>query len=578
MTEDKIVRKLRVQLEAALAKQKDDQAITLLQELLRVDPKATRWPHKLGDLYRKLRRRKEAIDCYALAADLYFDQGFLARAIAMAKTVIDLDPRRVEVLARMDPEAARKLQSAQRPPTLSMRPAAASSMAAPPPRRAAVTLDDGSGTARAAPVAADTGSAPLRHPAVIPEDEPSMTPESARPPPAQPPAPPPARSLSRSTLKRHGDDAELALAAPPPTPAPRRPPPPPPVPAPRARAAGQPAPMAPAPMAAGSGPDLSQRMRDSATELTRAPDADDDTEVRFSDAPPEDSLSIELTEQELTPREQAPDQRADESSPQHPHRLSKLPLFPLFAEVSQPALIEMIAQGQLIELEPGALVVRRGDPADSLFGIVEGSVEIAMSNQPGKLTLAEGDVFGESCLLAGEQRPSDIVVRSRLVALRFSRELFAAVASAHPGLTDVLLELLTRRLLANLMQSSPLFQEFDPSARQELIGKFEVRRAGRGTLFAELGKASDGLYISLTGTLEVEFEDGRPMQRHGAGSMFGQASLLTRTPSDVRVRAASPMLVLRLPVQGFQKIAMQYPGMLAHLSMLADSSVAQIAC
>jgi hypothetical protein len=36
------------------------------------------------------------------------------------------------------------------------------------------------------------------------------------------------------------------------------------------------------------------------------------------------------------------------------------------------------------------------------------------------------------------------------------------------------------------------------------------------------------------------------------------------------------MLVLRLPMRGFQSIAMQYPSMLAHLSSLAEANVAQI--
>jgi hypothetical protein len=66
-----------------------------------------------------------------------------------------------------------------------------------------------------------------------------------------------------------------------------------------------------------------------------------------------------------------------------------------------------------------------------------------------------------------------------------------------------LLELLTRRLLGNLLQSSPLFQEFDAHSRQELAQLFEIRRAPRGMVLAEIGKVMDGLYINLTGTLEV---------------------------------------------------------------------------
>jgi hypothetical protein len=42
------------------------------------------------------------------------------------------------------------------------------------------------------------------------------------------------------------------------------------------------------------------------------------------------------------------------------------------------------------------------------------------------------------------------------------------------------------------------------------------------------------------------------------------------------VRAQVNMLVLRLPAAAFHAIAMQYPGMLAHVSELAGTSVAKI--
>src|SRR5262245_61328810 len=109
MTEDKTVRKLRKQLEIVLAKRKEDEAIALLGRLMEAEPKAPRWPHKRGEMLRKRGRKQEAIEAYTLAADLYMDQGFIARAVAMAKTIIDLDPRATQVLARIDPEAARRL-------------------------------------------------------------------------------------------------------------------------------------------------------------------------------------------------------------------------------------------------------------------------------------------------------------------------------------------------------------------------------------------------------------------------------------------------------------------------------------
>jgi CRP-like cAMP-binding protein len=103
-----------------------------------------------------------------------------------------------------------------------------------------------------------------------------------------------------------------------------------------------------------------------------------------------------------------------------------------------------------------------------------------------------------------------------------------------------------------------------------------VRRAPKGTLLAVEGKVMDGLYISLTGQLEVSAGDGRPTELHGAGSIFGQSSLLSRSVSEITVRTMSHMIVLRLSTQAFHSIAMQHPSMLAHLSDLSTMPIAKV--
>ena len=138
-----------------------------------------------------------------------------------------------------------------------------------------------------------------------------------------------------------------------------------------------------------------------------------------------------------------------------------------------------------------------------------------------------------------------------------------------------MLELLTRRLLGNLLQVSPLFQEFDPATKSELARLFEVRRVAAGTMLAVVGKKMDGLYISLTGTLSVN-QPGAPERKAPPGSMFGQNTLLTQVPSQVDVIARADMIVLRLPAARFSRVAMQYPTMLERLADLSTSEVVRV--
>jgi len=313
---------------------------------------------------------------------------------------------------------------------------------------------------------------------------------------------------------------------------------------------------------------------DLAEELTIAPDVAPN-ETRFSNAPPKPtSLRVQLTDSELKDR-RAVKVHSLPPAPPSPVTLSKLPLFPLFAELPKEALVELVKASDVIELGDAEVVIRAGDPSDALYGIIEGSVEVSVPGQSLKLTLAEGDVFGESCLLPGEKRRADVVVAGRLVAIRISRQVFNKVIALHPRIAEVLLDLLTRRLLSNLLQASPLFQELDARGRQQMAQMFEVRRAPRGTVLSDFGKNTDGLYISLTGVLQVCYEDGTIEQRD-VGTMFGQRGMLTQEPSDVLIRALTNMLVLRLPTSAFHSVVMQYPGMLAHLSEMTATSVADV--
>jgi CRP-like cAMP-binding protein len=232
-------------------------------------------------------------------------------------------------------------------------------------------------------------------------------------------------------------------------------------------------------------------------------------------------------------------------------------------------LAELARGSELIELPDGEPVVRLGAASDALYAVVEGSVQVQVPGLPSGVFLTEGDVFGESCLLEGEPRRADVVAHGDLVALRVPSSLLAKVVELHPPMGDVLFELLTRRLIANLMQTSALFNVFDPPTRVELARLFEIRRAAKETVLIEGGKKSDGLYLPLTGRFRVESRDGRPPTIAGPGTMFGQESLISQHAARATVSSVVDMVVLRLPSASFIRVASQFPPALEYLAEMA---------
>ncbi|TNE48713.1 MAG: cyclic nucleotide-binding domain-containing protein [Deltaproteobacteria bacterium] len=56
------------------------------------EPNNPRWHHKLGETYRRLNKRRKSILSYYRAAELYAEDGFVLKAIAMCKMILDQDP------------------------------------------------------------------------------------------------------------------------------------------------------------------------------------------------------------------------------------------------------------------------------------------------------------------------------------------------------------------------------------------------------------------------------------------------------------------------------------------------------
>jgi len=450
---------LRNRLQTALRKDRLQDALVLYDQLERLEPDEPRWPHRKGDLLRRLDRNPAAVEAYASAVNLYAAQGFIARAVAMAKVVLGIDESRMDVLERADPEAARQLLAQKR-------------------------------------------------------SRPSLpAPESARDDPAE-------RVSIPSEL------LQAVVIAP------------------------------------------SMGSAQAAPRLTPAADAAHD-EVRFVDGP---SIELDLSDIEIIDRhESLPQFFLEESEERSASELALLPGSPLFAELPQEAMVALAKRCDVVELPDGAVLMCKGDPADSLYAIVEGSVRVLVPGLPREqaAVLAEGDVVGETCLLDGVQRRADVVVSGRLVALRVPKDAIDDMVQQHPPLGDVLFELLSRRVITNLFRTNELFAAFDREIQIEIARLFEVRRADEGTRIVQANKRSDGLYVLLVGRLTLETADGT-VQELRPVTIFGHHSLISHEPSDFSIDTATEGLLLRLPAAAFTRLAAVFPPVLDHLATLAQ--------
>lgn len=109
------ISRLREQLNRAMEQNDLQQAALVCAELEAVEPTEPRWPHRRGDILRRIGRDFSAVQAYCDAVDRYAARGFVARATAMAKVVLEIDPTHRDIMSRVNPAPARELRKQERP-------------------------------------------------------------------------------------------------------------------------------------------------------------------------------------------------------------------------------------------------------------------------------------------------------------------------------------------------------------------------------------------------------------------------------------------------------------------------------
>jgi cAMP-dependent protein kinase regulator len=114
---------------------------------------------------------------------------------------------------------------------------------------------------------------------------------------------------------------------------------------------------------------------------------------------------------------------------------------PLFKGLSEEESRQLVSKLQLRHFPKDAVVVREGDPGDSMFVVVHGDVRVLTHTPKGKevflANLGEGEFFGEIALLTGKPRTATILTNSASDLLELTREDYDHIVSKFPNVKAV---------------------------------------------------------------------------------------------------------------------------------------------
>jgi CRP-like cAMP-binding protein len=244
----------------------------------------------------------------------------------------------------------------------------------------------------------------------------------------------------------------------------------------------------------------------------------------------------------------------------------RFPPVPLLSELAPQSFERLLATCEVRRLAHGTKVIREGEPGQSFFLVAAGRVRVFATDTLGQVSelaqLSEGAIFGELALVTAQPRSASVEVVGEADLLEVGTASLRAAASELIQLAEALDRFTRERLLKNLLQSSPLFRPFNPQQRLDLARRFTGHDVAPGTDIIRQGDEGRGLYVVLTGEMEV-LKGEEPFQQSVAtlrsGDLFGEIALLRGTPAMATVRAARPATVLFLAREYFDRLIQALP-------------------
>ncbi|MGH6925090.1 MAG: cyclic nucleotide-gated ion channel [Propylenella sp.] len=109
---------------------------------------------------------------------------------------------------------------------------------------------------------------------------------------------------------------------------------------------------------------------------------------------------------------------------------------PLFRSLGAPALSEIAHLLKVQNAPADSAIVRQGQPADSMYFIAEGEVEVRRGAEG--IRLAAGQFFGETALITGGTRNASVVAVTPARLLRLDVTDFRGLAARQPELLRVI--------------------------------------------------------------------------------------------------------------------------------------------
>ncbi len=108
-------------------------------------------------------------------------------------------------------------------------------------------------------------------------------------------------------------------------------------------------------------------------------------------------------------------------------------------------------------------------------------------------------------------------------------------------------------VICQVLSDIPLFRSLTPRVLSHVADRMRIRTFAAGEAIIRQGEMGDEFFVIGKGDVEIVI-DGNVVNRLGAGSFFGEVSLIKEQPRNATVQAVAPVICFTLMKEDFQEV------------------------
>ncbi|MBI1778209.1 MAG: cyclic nucleotide-binding domain-containing protein [Proteobacteria bacterium] len=244
---------------------------------------------------------------------------------------------------------------------------------------------------------------------------------------------------------------------------------------------------------------------------------------------------------------------------------------PLFSALTKLQIRELLLQASVHNVAAGNVIFERNDYTNSLYAILQGSVEIEInpSNPDERLALEAGAFFGEMGLISGRRRTATVRAKTEAALLELPRNAMIRLTRSVPDIKRQIDEVAIVRQFQTYIAPGLGREDLADVLKVSSIVAFKP-----GEVMIKEAAEDDSVFLIRSGAASVSrLVDGRDvvLSYVPAGHYVGEMAMLTRARRSATVKASVATEAIKIEAEAFRALLKTFPDLQSAVENLVHS-------